>query len=228
MQNNYIKEEIQKQLKLWLNSFFATVNYDVVKESADEAYLRCMESISALNNKYLRTDDGTPQFSVYHTGCQALYLYFLANILGRKNIRREAEQIYYLNKILHSVDWYYEISLPPHFMVEHPLGSVLGRAEYGDYLYIYQGVTVGGNISLNTSRTIYPVLGNNVLLYANAKVLGDSHIGDNVILSANTYVINETIPDNSIVFGTSPDLVIRHDPDAIRVTTEMNWSTKIM
>ncbi len=87
-----------------------------------------------------------------------------------------AEQVYYLNKILHSVDWYYEIELPKHFMVEHPLGSVLGRAQYGDYLYIYQGVTIGGNVKLKTGELDYPTLGDNVLLYSNAKILGNSHI----------------------------------------------------
>lgn len=66
---------------------------------------------------------------------------------------------------MHSVDWYYEIELPDHFMVEHPVGSVLGRATYGDYMYIYQGVTIGGNISLNEGNVAYPVLGENVTFF---------------------------------------------------------------
>jgi len=40
-------------------------------------------------------------------------------------------------------------------------------------------------------------------------VLGDSHIGNNVVISAETYIINENIPDNSIVFGKSPNLIIK-------------------
>ena len=56
-----------------------------------------------------------------------------------------SDLIYYLNKILHSIDCYFEIKLPTKFGVEHPLGSVLGRASYSEGLFIYQGCTIGGN-----------------------------------------------------------------------------------
>lgn len=84
---------------------------------------------------------------------------------------------------------------------------VLGKAEYGDYFFIYQGTTVGGNRT--GEKLFYLVLGNNVLLYANATVLGKSVLGDNVIISANSYLINEIIPSNCIVYGKSPNIVIR-------------------
>ncbi len=47
------------------------------------------------------------------------------------------------------------------------------------------------------------------MMYSNSKVLGRSHIGDYVTLSANAYVINEDIPDNCMVFGQSPNLIIK-------------------
>ncbi len=134
-----------------------------------------------------------------------------------------AKQVYYLNKILHSVDWYCKIELPEHFMVEHPLGSVLGRTKYGNYLYIYRGVTIGGNIKLSTGKLCYPELGDNVLLHSNVKVLGDSHIGNNVILSANTYVIDKNIPDNSVVFGQSSALVIKNMSYDVNHSININW-----
>lgn len=137
--------------------------------------------------------------------------------------RGGAETVYYLNKILHSVDWFYEIELPSHFMVEHPLGSVLGRANYGDFLFIYQGVTVGGNISSSNGVPVYPTLGNNIILFSDAKVLGDVHVGNNVIFGANSYVINEDIPDDSMVFGMSPNLVIKHEPEKIKEYMKRIW-----
>lgn len=141
-----------------------------------------------------------------------------------KDYPNEAGKVYYLNKILHSIDWFYEINLPDHFMVEHPLGSVLGRAKYGDYLLIYQGVTIGGNISLsNTVEIAYPVIGECVTFLSNAKVLGNAHIGKNVIFAANSYVINEDIPDDSIVFGVSPNLTIKHEPEKIKTYIEGIW-----
>ena len=123
---------------------------------------------------------------------------------------------------MHSVDWYYEVKLPVHFMAEHPLGSVLGRAEYGDYLFVYQGTTVGGN--RKDGKLYYPVLGNNILIYANSTILGNCHIGNNVIISAESYIINETIPDNCIVFGKSPDIVIKNkSEEEIKDMTSFIW-----
>ncbi len=134
-----------------------------------------------------------------------------------------AEKVYYLNKILHSVDWFCEIELPVHFMVEHPLGSVLGRANYGDFLLIYQGVSVGGNISKKTGNIAYPTPGNNIIFFLDVKVLGDVHIGNNVIFSADAYVINDDIPDDSIVFGMSPNLIINHEPEKVKEYMKRIW-----
>ena len=89
-------------------------------------------------------------FSPYHTVSWSVFLYYLSNTLsdggGEKHTPdREAEVVYYLNKVMHANDWFYGIQLPNHFWAEHPLGSVLGRAKYGDYFFVYQGTTVGGN-----------------------------------------------------------------------------------
>ena len=158
-----------------------------------------------------------------------IFLYRLAHqifINGNGNTPKEADQIYYLNKIMHSNDWFYAIELPEHFLCEHPLGSVLGRAEYGDHLFVYQGTTIGGNRAKD--KLTYPVLGDNVILYANSTVLGDTHIGNNVVVSAGTYIINENIPDNCIVFGTSPNLTIKVKPEAqIKKYTQHIWGWEI-
>ena len=130
--------------------------------------------------------------------------------------------VYYLNKIMHANDWFYAVSLPCHFLCEHPLGSVLGRANYGDYLFVYQGTTVGGN--RNKGKLYYPILGDNVILYANATVLGNTHIGNNVVISANSYLINETIPSNCVVFGSSPDIIIKKkSEEEIKTYTDHIW-----
>lgn len=224
-----MQKEILTQIRLQLSNFFSSVDFQYIENQLEKAYVRCMNSIAASNDKYMKNNDGSPRFLIYHSGCWALFLYYLSNCIGKcPGGGISAEQVYYLNKILHCVDWFYQIDLPEHFMVEHPIGSVLGRASYGDYLYIYQGVTIGGNIESKTGRTVYPVLGNNVLMYAGSRIIGNSHIGSNVILGANTYVINEDIPDNSIVFGSSPDLVIRNDPEAVYISTKRNWMAEVM
>ena len=116
-----------------------------------------------------------------------------------------------MNKILNAVDIFYEIEFPTIWGVEHPVGSVMGRANYSDFFYFYQGCTVGTNnkYSADGSYVCYhPNIGVNVVMYSNSKILGSSNIGNNVIVSANTYIINQNVPDNSIVFGQSPNIKI--------------------
>ena len=175
-------------------------NHDVtpyVKESLDRT-LRCFEPN---NNKYYT---GNTSISVFHSGQYSIYLYYLSNTIYKKSADIElASKIYYLNKILHSVDWFYAIELPSYWGVEHPVGSVLGRAKYNDGLFIYQGCTVGGN------KKKYPSLGHNVIMYSNSTILGKCNVGDNVIIATGTTIKDQDIPNNSIVFGKSPNLVIK-------------------
>lgn len=82
-----------------------------------------------------------------------------------------------------------------------------GRATFGEYFFFYQGCTVGGD------HNTYPVIGHHVRLFANSTVLGESHIGNNVWIGAGALVKNTDIPDNSLVFGQSPNLIIKQRKD---------------
>lgn len=44
-----------------------------------------------------------------------------------------------------------------------------------------------------------------------------------MIFSANAYVINEDIPDHSIVFGATPNLIIKHDLKKIEKLMRRTW-----
>ncbi len=120
---------------------------------------------------------------------------------GGKNL---ADKIYYLNKIMNSVDIYHEVALPESFFLEHPVGTVLGRARYQDGFMAYQNCTVGGN------KDYYPTLGQNFKMMSGSKILGNSHVGDNVTLAANTYVKDTDIPDGVTVFGSTPNLIFKY------------------
>ena len=104
---------------------------------------------------------------------------------------------------MNSVDWYFELALPDIFGVEHPLGSVMGRANYSDYFFFYQGCTIGGH------KGHYPTIGKNVTMYANSSIIGKSIVGDYVTLSIGTIIKDEDIPSCSLVFGQSPNLTIK-------------------
>lgn len=182
---------------------------DTLMPLIEEAKRQALESLSAFDNKYFK-EDINPFNSVMYCN----FLYWLGRQAFKRDDRDLADKIYYLNKTLNNVELYYEIELPRHWNCEHPLGAVLGKAKYGDRFFFYQGCTVGGNHKGPDIN--YPVIGSNVWMYSNSKILGSSIIGNNVILSANAYVINERIPDNVMVFGQSPDLKIKKRSDTDR------------
>lgn len=167
-----------------------------------EAEEKTVQALSGFANKYFNG-----KVNPFNGVMYCNFLYQLSRCAYAGGNTELADKIYSLNRMLHGVELFYGISLPVHWSCEHPLGAVMGRAEYGDYFFFYQGCTVGG--SRHQGRLSYPVIGSHVMMYSNSKVLGDSHIGSRVILAANAYVINEDIPDNCTVFGQSPNLTIK-------------------
>ena len=89
------------------------------------------------------------------------------------------------------------------FTLDHPVGTVIGRGCFSNGFSFAQNCTVGNN------KGVYPVIGKNFRMCANSTVLGNCHIGDNVTLGAGTLVKDQDIPSNSLVFGYSPNLIIK-------------------
>ena len=217
-----IKNLVIRQLKNYWNDIDDTV----IASAVPKALIDIELNFFGLPNK--RFFDGNKVlFSPYISIHWMIFLYRLFHEIYKTEGRtpKEADYCYYLNKIMHANDWFYAIDLPIHFLAEHPLGSVLGRANYGDYLFVYQGTTIGGNRSKN--KLYYPVLGNNIILFANSSILGNCLIGNNVVVAANTSIVNENIPDNCIVFGKSPNLIIkRKTEEEIKQYTSHIWNWK--
>lgn len=125
-----------------------------------------------------------------------LIQYRLSRAQFLKGNRALAEHYYKRNREKNCIDIFYEVELPEHVVFVHPLSSVLGRANYGDYLVCYQGVGVGS--SLDHERA---TLGRGVALMPGCKVIGPAVIGDNVFVLANAVINGCDIPSNSLAFG---------------------------
>lgn len=85
--------------------------------------------------------------------------------------------------------------------IDHGMGVVIGEtAIVGDNCTIYQGATLGGTGKEHNKR--HPTLGNNVIVGAGARVLGNITVGDNVKIGANSVVLKD-VPANTTVVGVS-------------------------
>jgi serine O-acetyltransferase len=92
------------------------------------------------------------------------------------------------------------------FCIDHGTGIVIGETSIlGDNVKIYQGVTLGA-LSVakklaNTKR--HPTIENNVVIYAQAVILGgNTVIGEGSTIGGNVW-ITESVPPNSIVYNRS-------------------------
>lgn len=143
---------------------------------------------------------GTAFFNYRHPDHYAMFLYLLANtVFLESGDERIAFRLYYLNKALHALDAFYDVTLPETFQFMHPTGTVLGHASYGNYFSVYQNCTVGSDEHGN-----FPSLGEAVILYAGARVIGKCRIGNNVVFGTNVLVISRDVPDDKIVIAGDP------------------------
>lgn len=130
----------------------------------------------------------------------ASFLYFLGNTIWRETQDTELPtRLFYLNKVMHGIDLFYSVTMPDIFLLVHPLGTVLGNARYGDYLVVYQNVTVGAD-----EAGIYPSFGSGTVLYAKSAVIGACNLGNDVVLGANAFVLNTDVPGGSLLIGQYP------------------------
>lgn len=89
--------------------------------------------------------------------------------------------------------------------IDHGTGVVIGEtAVIGDDVTIFHGVTLGSTGKELGKR--HPTIGNNVLIGAGAKILGNITIGDYSKIGANAVILKE-VPPNSTVVGIPGKIV---------------------
>jgi len=92
----------------------------------------------------------------------------------------------------------------PGLFIQHGFATIITARSIGKDCWIKQQVTVGYN-----GKGKYPVIGDNVIIHAGAKVLGNIVIGNNVNIGANAVVI-KNVPDNCTVVGVPAYIVKRN------------------
>lgn len=200
------KESILNGINRQLSSFFSISDEEisVMQFLIEDVLSRCERCFSKSTNKYFFKDSEV-YFNPFHSAQYTIFLYYFSNSIFKegKKFSLLSDKIYYLNKIMNGCDLFYEVKLPDFFTLDHPVGSVMGRADYGNYFAFGQNCTVGNN------RGIFPIIGEHVSMSANSMILGNCKIGNHVILGAGTCVKDQDVPANSIVFGSSPKLIIK-------------------
>ena len=91
-----------------------------------------------------------------------------------------------------------------HFFIDHGTGIVVGEtAHIGDYVKLYQGVTIGA-LSTREGQHLrgvrrHPTIGDRVTIYSGASILGgETVIGDDAVIGGNCF-ITTSVPAGTVV-----------------------------
>jgi serine O-acetyltransferase len=133
-----------------------------------------------------------------YPGLQALWFHRFAHWLYRIKVPFIPRLISHISRFLTGVEIHPGAQIGGSVFIDHGMGVVIGEtAIIGDYCLIYQGVTLGGTGKESGKR--HPTLGDNVVVGAGAKVLGNLEVGSNVRIGAGSVVLRDVPPDSTVV-----------------------------
>ncbi|WP_341527718.1 serine O-acetyltransferase [Nostoc sp. UHCC 0302] len=142
-----------------------------------------------------------------YPGLQALLFHRLAHWLHCIGIPFFPRLISHIARFLTGIEIHPGATIGYGVFIDHGMGVVIGEtAIVGDYALIYQGVTLGGTGKQSGKR--HPTLGENVVVGAGAKVLGNLQIGNNVRIGAGSVVLRD-VPSNCTVVGVPGRIIYR-------------------
>jgi len=138
-------------------------------------------------------------------GIHAIWNHRIANRLWRAHFLLLARLVANWSKFFTGIEIHPGATIGRRFMIDHGNGVVIGEtAVIGDDVMMYHQVTLGSRDSVRTKR--HPTIGNNVVIGAGAKIIGNITVGSNSYVGANA-VVSKNVPEYSTVVGINQ---IRH------------------
>lgn len=145
------------------------------------------------------------EVALCYPGVHAVWGHRVTHWLWQRNAKLVARFLAEVIRKLTGVEIHPGAVIGSRVFIDHATGIVIGEtAEVGDDVTIYHGVTLGGT-SLDPVKR-HPTVGNNVVIGAGAKVLGNIVIGDGSQIGANSVVI-KPVPPGSVVVGVPGQIV---------------------
>lgn len=198
-------------------------------ESGKDLALKFAERLPAIR-EMLSTDvqaayDGDPacrslcEVILCYPGLQAITVYRVAHELYRLGIpllpRMMAEWVHGET----GIDIHPGAKIGRHFFIDHGTGVVIGQTcVIGEHVKIYQGVTLGaisfptdnhGALVRDTKR--HPTIQDNVVIYANATVLGGrTTVGHDSVIGSSVWLTRSVDPFTTIIME-KPKLHLKDD-----------------
>ncbi|MFB6196334.1 MAG: serine O-acetyltransferase [Haloplanus sp.] len=144
-----------------------------------------------------------------YPGLHALWAYRVAHLLWERDHAVAARLLSQVARLVTGVEIHPAAEIGRRCVIDHGIGVVIGStAEIGDDVLIYHGVTLGNRVPRDGKR--HPTIGDDVMLGANATVLGPIEVGDGATVGAASVVVEPVDPGITVVgnparpAGTTP------------------------
>jgi serine O-acetyltransferase len=219
--NLFLSERLDNLYKILNNQFFKALNFESNIQNADEKanekaiyFINRIPEISRL----LWTDiqaiyDGDPaskcksEIILCYPAVKALLNHRVAHEIIKQEIPYIPRMISELAHSVTGIDINPAAEIGEYFCIDHGTGVVIGETcIIGNNVKIYQGVTLGakkfkldenGHPIKGIPR--HPIIEDNVIIYANATVLGRVTVGENSIIGSNVRVTEDVAPNSKLI-----------------------------
>uniref|UniRef100_UPI00404996FB serine O-acetyltransferase EpsC n=1 Tax=Flavobacterium sp. TaxID=239 RepID=UPI00404996FB len=205
-------EQKEEMLNADLQFFLVQVGVVNPKELADSFFIDLLEiyqDLLADLNGILEFDPAAKskeEVLLAYPGFFAITTYRMANNLWDKKVAVLPRVISEYAHGKTGIDIHPGASIGKRFFIDHGTGIVIGEtAVIGNEVKIYQGVTLGA-LSVSKDKAEikrHPTIEDNVIIYANATILGGNTIvGRDSVIGGNVW-ITDSIPSKTLVYHKS-------------------------
>lgn len=185
-----------------------------LRERAEEIAVSFFKTLPKIR-EYIETDaqasfDGDPaaynkeEVVVTYPGFYAIVVNRIAHELFKLGVPLIPRIMTEHAHSLTGIDIHPGAEIGKYFCIDHGTGIVIGETtEIGDYVKIYQGVTLGalstrGGQSLRNKKR-HPTIEDNVTIYSGASILGgETVIGKNVVIGGNSFITESVLEGTKV------------------------------
>lgn len=125
----------------------------------------------------------------------SLLNYRVAHFLYKKHVPFLSKILWFISRILYSIDIDYRAEIGKNFFISHGIGIVIGKnVKIGDNCRIYQQCTIGGNDKvrdISSKKFDMPIIKDNVVIYSHSILLGPIVVGEGAVVGAGTMVLTD-------------------------------------
>lgn len=180
-----------------------------------DAFYKQLPSIfETLETDITAAYDGDPaaksreEIMLSYPGFEAVSIHRMAHELYKLTVPILPRMMAELAHSMTGIDIHPGASIGPYFFIDHGTGVVIGEtATLGHHVKLYQGVTIGAkSFKVNDDGSLvkgdkrHPDIGNHVVIYAGATILGgDTHIGDHCVIGGNVWLTRSVSPNRTVI-----------------------------